>query len=729
MYIQVALPVPLRQLFSYLPAADQPLPQPGCRVEVPFGRQSMVGVVVTISDHSDLPDNKLKPIDRVLDPAPVLDDTLWQLSRLAARYYCSPIGMVLNQLLPVKLRQGESAQPQPIKLWQLTEAGRRADLDGLKRAFQQQRLLAYLQTQTQIADGDVSKLEFSRQALKALADKGLIEAGERALSFDTDWHQQVTLGETPQVLNREQAVAVAAISGDLDHFGAYLLEGVTGSGKTEVYLHLMEPILRAGKTVLVLVPEIGLTPQTIERFQRRFPVPVGVLHSAMNDNERLQVWQQAQAGALGIVLGTRSALFTAMPKLGMIIIDEEHDASFKQQEGFRYHGRDLAVMRAQLQQVPIILGSATPSMESLYNVASGKYKRLQLTARAGVAQHVKQRIVDLRLQNLDAGLSRQLLEKMEQHLEAGNQVMLFLNRRGFAPALLCHECGHLHGCSRCDAFYTVHQGSGMVQCHHCGSQKRLPHQCHECGSTQLFTQGVGTEQLEQALVQRYPQYPVVRIDRDTTSRKGSLNQLLEKIRRGEARILIGTQMLAKGHHFPDVTLVGLLDVDGALFSADFRASERLAQLYIQVAGRAGRASKPGEVILQTHQPDHPLLHQLTTQGYGPFADAALKERMDAMLPPAGQMAIIRAEATYANQAQQFLNDANHCFDALPIQRVGPMPAPMERKAGKFRYHTLLLANDRKHLQQALEHALPRIEQLPSAKRCRWHLERDPQDLL
>ncbi|WP_028111407.1 primosomal protein N' [Ferrimonas kyonanensis] len=729
MYIQVALPVPLRQLFSYLPAADQPLPQPGCRVEVPFGRQSMVGVVVTISDHSDLPDNKLKPIDRGLDPAPVLDDTLWQLSRLAARYYCSPIGMVLNQLLPVKLRQGESAQPQPIKLWQLTEAGRRADLDGLKRAFQQQRLLAYLQTQTQIADGDVSKLEFSRQALKALADKGLIEAGERALSFDTDWHQQVTLGETPQVLNREQAVAVAAISGDLDHFGAYLLEGVTGSGKTEVYLHLMEPILRAGKTVLVLVPEIGLTPQTIERFQRRFPVPVGVLHSAMNDNERLQVWQQAQAGALGIVLGTRSALFTAMPKLGMIIIDEEHDASFKQQEGFRYHGRDLAVMRAQLQQVPIILGSATPSMESLYNVASGKYKRLQLTARAGVAQHVKQRIVDLRLQNLDAGLSRQLLEKMEQHLEAGNQVMLFLNRRGFAPALLCHECGHLHGCSRCDAFYTVHQGSGMVQCHHCGSQKRLPHQCHECGSTQLFTQGVGTEQLEQALVQRYPQYPVVRIDRDTTSRKGSLNQLLEKIRRGEARILIGTQMLAKGHHFPDVTLVGLLDVDGALFSADFRASERLAQLYIQVAGRAGRASKPGEVILQTHQPDHPLLHQLTTQGYGPFADAALKERMDAMLPPAGQMAIIRAEATYANQAQQFLNDANHCFDALPIQRVGPMPAPMERKAGKFRYHTLLLANDRKHLQQALEHALPRIEQLPSAKRCRWHLERDPQDLL
>ncbi|SDI38252.1 replication restart DNA helicase PriA [Ferrimonas sediminum] len=729
MYIQVALPVPLRQLFSYLPATDHPLPQPGCRVEVPFGRQSMVGVVVATSEHSDLPDSKLKPIERVLDPTPVLDDTLWQLSRLAARYYCSPIGMVLNQLLPVKLRQGESARPQPIKLWQLTDTGRSTDLDSLKRAFQQQRLLAYLQTQTRIADSDVSKLEFSRQALKALADKGLIEAGEQALSFDTDWQQQLTLGETPQVLNREQAVAVASISGDLGHFGAYLLEGVTGSGKTEVYLHLMEPILRAGKTVLVLVPEIGLTPQTIERFQRRFPVPVGVLHSAMNDNERLQVWQQAQAGALGIVIGTRSALFTAMPKLGMIIIDEEHDASFKQQEGFRYHGRDLAVMRAQLQQVPIILGSATPSMESLYNVANGKYKRLQLTARAGVAQHVKQRIVDLRLQNLDAGLSKQLLEKMEQHLSAGNQVMLFLNRRGFAPALLCHECGHLHGCSRCDAFYTVHQGSGMVQCHHCGSQKRLPRQCHECGSTQLFTQGVGTEQLEQALVQRYPQYPVVRIDRDTTSRKGSLNQLLEKIRRGEARILIGTQMLAKGHHFPDVTLVGLLDVDGALFSADFRASERLAQLYIQVAGRAGRASKPGEVILQTHQPEHPLLHQLTTQGYGPFADTALKERMDAMLPPAGQMAIIRAEATYANQAQQFLNEANHCFDALPIQRVGPMPAPMERKAGKFRYHTLLLANDRKHLQQALEQALPRIEQLPSAKRCRWHLERDPQDLL
>lgn len=729
MYIQVALPLPLRQNFSYLPREGEALPETGCRVSVPFGRQSLVGVVVGHSQESEIDPAKLKPINSVLDSAPLVAGQLWKLANLAARYYFSPLGMVLQQMLPVKLRQGESADAAPVKIWQLTDTGKQCQLDTLKRAFQQQRLLAYLQTKIEIEDVAVSQLEFSRQALKALADKGFITEGERQISFDTNWANNFKLGETPQTLNREQAVAVATVNGDGLNYGAYLLEGVTGSGKTEVYLHLMEPVIRAGKSVLVLVPEIGLTPQTIERFARRYPVPTGVLHSGLNDNERLQVWQQAKAGGLGIVIGTRSALFTDLPNLGMIIIDEEHDASFKQQDGFRYHGRDLAVMRANLHNVPIILGSATPSIESLHNISIGKYRRLQLTRRAGVAREVSQEIVDLRLQNLEAGLSSQLLTKMEQHLEDGNQVMLFLNRRGFAPALLCHECGHLHGCSRCDAFYTVHQSSNLVQCHHCGSQKRLPRQCEECGSTQLFTQGVGTEQLEQALAARYPQYPLVRIDRDTTSRKGSLDKLLEKIRRGEARILIGTQMLAKGHHFPDVTLVGLLDVDGALFSADFRASERLAQLYIQVAGRAGRASKPGEVVLQTHQPDHPLLHQLTTLGYGPFADAALKERQEALLPPAGQMAILRAEASHAHQAQQFLAEANHCFDQLAIQRVGPMPAPMERKAGKYRLHTLLLANDRKRLQQAIELALPKIEALASGKRCRWHLERDPQDLL
>ncbi|TKB51160.1 primosomal protein N' [Ferrimonas sediminicola] len=729
MYIQVALPLPLRQLFSYLPAEGQSLPEIGCRVEVPFGRQTQIGVVVSLSEHSDLDDSKLKPMLRTLDQERVIGERLWQLAQLAARYYFSPLGMVLSQMLPVKLRQGDSAAPLPLTLWQPTHAGRTLQLDTLKRAFQQQRLLAYLQTQGQLEDGQVSKLEFSRQALKALADKGLIESTDRPPEFDPNWSDEFELGEAPQTLNKEQAVAVASVNADGGAFRPWLLEGVTGSGKTEVYFHLMEPMLKAGRQVLVLVPEIGLTPQTIARFRRRFKVPMGVLHSALNDNERLQVWQQARAGALGIVIGTRSALFTELPRLGMIIIDEEHDASFKQQEGFRYHGRDLAVMRASLERVPIILGSATPSLESLHNVTTGKYRRLQLTERAGVARMVQQKIIDLRLQNLDAGCSHELLREMTRHLEAGNQVMLFLNRRGFAPALLCHECGHLHGCSRCDAFYTVHQGSGMVQCHHCGSQKRLPRQCSECGSTQLFTQGVGTEQLEQALSQRFPDYPVVRIDRDTTARKGALDTLLEKIRRGEARILIGTQMLAKGHHFPDVTLVGLLDVDGALFSADFRAAERLAQLYIQVAGRAGRASKPGEVLLQTHQPDHPLLHQLTTQGYGPFAEAALRERMDALLPPAGQMAILRAESSHPQQAQQFLNEANQCFGELALQRVGPMPAPMERKAGKFRFHTLLLANDRKRLQQALDLALPAIEQLASGKRCRWHLERDPQDLL
>ncbi|MBY5993176.1 primosomal protein N' [Ferrimonas balearica] len=728
MYVQIALPVPLPRLFSYRPIDGQPLPRPGTRVRVPFGAQSQVGIVVAHAEEPGLDPAKVKPVQAYLDEASLFDASLWKLAQTASRYYFTPLGLVLPQMIPVKLRKGEGSDPQPCTQWQLTEAGRLATPESLKRAPQQQRLLAYLQAGHPLEDGQVTALEFSRPALKALADKGLILAQEVLPPAPEPWPREWTLGETPPVLNPEQAVAVSAINQHRG-FGCFVLDGVTGSGKTEVYLTAMAEVLRRGQSVLVLVPEIGLTPQTIARFRRRFPLPMEVLHSSVNDNERLASWQRARAGGAAIVLGTRSALFTPLPDLGLIVIDEEHDASFKQQEGFRYHGRDLAVMRAQLENVPIILGSATPALETLNNVKQGRYRHLTLAKRAGAGQPVRQILQDIRHLPLDAGLSPPLIQRIRQHLADGNQVMLFLNRRGFAPALLCHECGHLHECQRCDAFYTVHQHANLVICHHCGSQKRLPRQCPDCGSTQLFTRGVGTEQLEQALERLFPDTPSVRIDRDSTSRKGSLEAKLERIRSGEARILVGTQMLAKGHHFPDVTLVALLDVDSALFSADFRAAERLAQLYTQVAGRSGRAAKKGEVVLQTHQPEHPLLHQLLGAGYGAFAEDALTERRQAQLPPHWQLAVLRAEATQAHLAQGFIQQAKALLPKGGVQMIGPMPAPLERKAGKYRFQALLLAEDRRTLQQLLEPWLVAVSQLDSQKRCRWHLERDPQDLL
>ncbi|GAA4893357.1 primosomal protein N' [Ferrimonas pelagia] len=728
MFIQIALPVPLPRLFSYLPLDNAPLPIIGSRVKVPFGQRHQIGFVVAFSEHCDVPASKLKPITEVLDPEPLLPAPLWKLANTASRYYLSPLGMVLPQLLPVKLRKGESSEPKARTLWRLTEQGRQQDPNALKGAHQQARILAYLQHQPALEDDQIAPLEFSRPALKALAGKALIASHTEQPEWQDRWDTEFELGETPPTLNPEQAVAVAAIN-DSEGFQPFLLDGVTGSGKTEVYLTVMERVLRTGQPVLVLVPEIGLTPQTIARFRRRFPLPMEVLHSNVNDSERLLSWQRAKAGGAAIVLGTRSALFTPLPGLGLIVIDEEHDASFKQQEGFRYHGRDLAVMRAHLERVPIILGSATPALETLNNVKTGRYRHLKLSQRAGLGRPVKQILQDIRHLHLDAGMSTPLIERIGTHLKAGNQVMLFLNRRGFAPALLCHECGYLHECQRCDAFYTVHQGANMVQCHHCGSQKGLPRQCPDCGSTQLFTRGVGTEQLEGALERLFPDYPSVRIDRDSTSRKGSLEAKLEQIRKGEVKILVGTQMLAKGHHFPDVTLVAMLDVDSALFSADFRAAERLAQLYVQVAGRAGRASKAGEVVLQTHQPEHPLLHQLMGAGYAAFADDALTERQQAQLPPHWQLAILRSESNYADVARHFIRDAKQLLDAPGVQMIGPMPAPMERKAGKYRFQALILAPTRPQLQQGLEAWLPKLQALEPDRRCRWHLERDPQDLL
>lgn len=563
----VALPVPLPRTFDYL-LPEVGVAKAGCRVRVPFGKQQeRVGIVVSVSDHSELPLDELKSVIEILDNEPIFSPSIWRLLLWAADYYHHPLGDVLFHALPVLLRQGKPASNAPLWYWFATEEGQAVDINSLKRSAKQQQALAALR-QGKIWRYQVAELDFTDATLQTLRRKGLCELASETPAF-TDWRERYAVAGERLRLNTEQATAVGAIHSASDGFSAWLLAGVTGSGKTEVYLSVLENVLAQGKQALVMVPEIGLTPQTIARFRERFNAPVEVLHSGLNDSERLSAWLKAKNGEAAIVIGTRSSLFTPFKNLGVIVIDEEHDSSYKQQEGWRYHARDLAVYRAHSEQIPIILGSATPALETLCNVRQKKYRMLRLTRRAGNARPALQHVLDLKGQRLQAGLAPALIARMRQHLQADNQVILFLNRRGFAPALLCHDCGWIAECPRCDHYYTLHQAQHHLRCHHCDSQRPVPRQCPSCGSTHMLPVGLGTEQLEQVLAPFFPGVPISRIDRDTTSRKGALEQHLAEVHRGGARILIGTQMLAKGHHFPDVTLVALLDVDGALFPQIF----------------------------------------------------------------------------------------------------------------------------------------------------------------
>ncbi len=534
----------------------------------------------------------------------------------------------------------------------------------------------------------------------------------------------------PPILNSSQMAAVALVAAELDRFQVFLLEGITGSGKTEVYLRLIEAVLARGRQALVLVPEIGLTPQLLARFRERLPGPLAVLHSGLGDRERLNAWLLARAGVARVVIGTRSAVFAPLRTPGLLIVDEEHDPSFKQQEGFRYHARDLAVIRGHQLGIPVMLGSATPALESLYNVQRGRYRILNLPERVGGGSEPVIEILDMRRQPLTEGLSRPLLERIRTHLARDEQVLLFLNRRGFAPVLFCHECGWLSQCQHCDARMTLHLRQRRLICHHCGDSRPVDVACPACGSVDLRALGHGTERLEAALRREFPDIGIARMDRDSTRRRGSLESLLADIHNGECRLLIGTQMLAKGHHFPEVTLVGIVDADQGLYGIDFRASERMAQLILQVAGRAGRADKPGTVIIQTHHPDHPLLRILVSQGYPAFAAAALMERQAAALPPFAHQALLRAEAATAEQATVFLHTARALAEPIAdgLELLGPAPAPMERRAGRYRAQLLLQAVHRQDLHHFLDLWTPRLWAQRNDHRVRWSLDVDPMEL-
>jgi primosomal protein N' (replication factor Y) len=715
----------LYRSFDYkLPAAVQ-LPVPGTRVLVPFGRQQLVGIVLACKPRSEVPLARLRAVRQILDTQPVFDSHLLQLLSWAARYYHHPIGETLATALPLTLRAARPAVEPDTRVWALTALGSRQSPGTPSRAPRQAEVLDTLRAHPRGVAREALAAPMS--VLRALKTRGWITQVEPEPGAAA---RQPEPGGTGPALTAAQQRALDEVRSVGDRYACFLLEGVTGSGKTEVYLQLIAPLLAAGRQTLVLVPEIGLTPQLIERFRERFQVPVGVLHSGLSDGQRLQAWQQTATGRTALILGTRSAIFTPLKNPGLVIVDEEHDGSFKQQDGLRYSARDLAVWRAHQLNVPIILGSATPSLESLYNVRTGRYRHLELPQRAGDALHPRIRLLDLRGQTLRELLSDSLLQAMRAHLARGGQALLFLNRRGYAPVLLCHACGWVAGCGRCDARMTVHQRRGELCCHHCGSQRPVDHYCPACGSSELLGIGEGTERIEQALGELFPQYPVLRIDRDTTRRKGALEDALETAQSGRAKILLGTQMLAKGHHFPDVTLVAILDADQGLFSTDFRAGERMAQLIIQVAGRAGRADKPGEVLIQTHHPDHPLLLQLVAQGYPAFAAAALREREDMLLPPYASLALLRAEAPRVEHPRAFLDEACTLATTLrgeSVQLWGPVSAPMERRGGRYRAQLLVQAAQRSELQRLLTSWVPQLDALKSARRVRWSIDVDPID--
>ena len=728
--LRLAIASPLRRLFDYLPpggmsAAAVKALQPGLRLKVPFGSRTVTGYLVKVCQDSELPESALKHAETILDDTPLVPATMLQLCDWAARYYQHPPGEVFAAAFPAALRQGKPHRPGGSPGWQLTTRGMGLPAGALSRSPRQAAALALLQGAPAVANDLFREQGISPAVLRSLADKGLVERCTVA-------HRSTAPTSRPGLpLNPEQADALAALLRAREGFSCHLLEGVTGSGKTEVYLQLIADCLARGRQALVLIPEIGLTPQTLERFRQRFDANIVTLHSGLGEAERYRAWEAARDGSAHIVIGTRSAIFTPLRKPGLLIVDEEHDGSYKQQDGFRYSARDVAVKRAQLEGCPVLLGSATPSLESLHNVGAGRYQLHRLRQRAGTSSLPTIRAIDVRRQELQAGLSSALLSAVDDALRAQQQVLLFLNRRGYAPTLQCHDCGWVAQCSACDARLTVHRRLGQLRCHHCGAGKPMPQRCPQCHGSSLITAGLGTEQTEEFLRGRFDRWPVFRVDSDSMQARHAMRDLVSLINRGEPGILLGTQMLTKGHHFPAVSLVAVIDADALLFSADFRGQERMAQLLTQVAGRAGRAEQPGEVLVQTHYPDHPALQAMLNVDYGDQARAILAERQTAGMPPAGQLVILRSDCSDVALGEEFLQTVrSQAEQALPpgARLIGPLPAPMQRRAGMYRCQLILLAPDRRAAQLAAGLLVARAESVPARRDLKWSIDVDPLDL-
>ncbi|MEO8802772.1 MAG: primosomal protein N' [Rudaea sp.] len=721
--VRVAIPVPLPQLFDYLPPdhIDPRAIAPGSRILVPFGRNKRIGIVVESAAQTKLAPEKLKKAIALLDANPLLDAELLHTLRWLSQYYLHPLGEVLETALPVGLRRAR-ALPQTGELALMLVEG--VDQAAVRAGSNSFELVA------QLAHGPLSHTALDtrmpkwRGAAANLRRRGLITSTRLASSTPLP-----RLRIDPPPLTIDQQTAISSVAEKFGQFAPFVLDGITGSGKTEVYLALAEQALARDQQVLVLVPEIGLTPQLLRRFRERLPGPIHVMHSDLADGARTLAWLAAANGEPGVMLGTRSAIFAPLPRAGLIVVDEEHDASYKQQEGMRYNARDVAVVRARALRVPVVLGSATPSLETLANLDGGRYDGLKLLARPGAARVPAIRCVDLRGKPLREGLAQESIQALRESLARGEQTLVFRNRRGYAPVLMCHGCGWHAVCERCDKPFTWHRGAARLRCHHCGADQRVPTDCPHCGNAPLVAQGLGTERMEQGLTALFPDASVVRIDRETTRGRDNVDDLLGRIGPDQPGIFVGTQMLAKGHDLPNLTLVVMVGVDDGLFSVDLRASERLAQLIVQVAGRAGRAHKPGTVLLQTHQPEHPLLRDLIQHGYARVAHDLLGERRLAGLPPYAHLALLRVQAAQQTKVEEFLAQA---AQAAPrpetIQMLGPMPAPMPRRAGMHRGQLLFSAEKRSDLHGFLPRWIEQVRELPQARSVRWSLDVDPTDL-
>lgn len=733
--LRVAVSGPFRQLFSYLPvnAKETSLPLPGSRVLIPFGKRKVIGILIEVASNEAEKNSKyqLKSILEYLDEKPVFDPEQLAWLEKVAQYYHYPIGDTLLTALPVALRKESYPKAQKNLFWKVNNPSIDVNVEKLRKAPKQLAIYEFIKQQKSLVSNSVLNEKFpgSRGSIKSLLDKNFISQVENTKSSsDTiDAHNS----PTEKNLTDEQENALSSMEKNIDNFKVMLLNGVTGSGKTEVYIQLSKKVVAQNKQVLVLLPEIALTPQLVSRFKSQFDCPIDVLHSGLNDTERYTVWHNIKNNQTQILIGTRSSIFSPFNNLGLIIIDEEHDLSFKQQDGLRYSTKDIAILRASLIKIPVLLGSATPSLESIANTRKPHYAHLRLKNRAGKAIPPKISTVNIKGRQLVEGLSNELIQQIKETLTKDEQVLLFLNQRGYAPALICHECGDVEKCPRCERNMTIHHARQRITCHHCGYEKKLPKSCSSCGFEDLRPIGYGTERIENCLKTLFPDTDTIRIDRDTTSRKNAVLELLKQVDNNKGQILLGTQMLAKGHDFPNVTLVGILNADQGLFGADLRSEERLAQLIIQVAGRAGRGDKPGHVLVQTHHPEHPLWNTLINESYDSFAEKALTERENALFPPFSFAALFRSESTNLSHAFSFLNDLNDAISAFRnagVEIYGPVPAPMEKKAGKFRTQLLLMSASREKLHQCIDSALRSIDKLKSAKKIRWNLDVDPLDM-
>ena len=728
--LKIALDVPLDRLFDYLSGGEHA--RIGQRVLVPFGRRTQIGIVMGLADSSDFATEKLKPVTQIFADELPFDAEMLSLIKFSADYYQYPFGQALLSALPARLRQIAPAVSRKQYAYQLTDLGRAQTAEQIpKRQLVLRAVFSALQTNALFTEAALDAISSSaRKAAKQLVNEGW--------AISKQVQATIALPALPPAivpaLNDEQTLAVKNIVQDADGFKAWLLHGITGSGKTEVYIRLMQHILQNDYAqVLVLVPEINLTPQLEARFRSRLPdFPLVSLHSNLSESERLHHWQLSQSGVAKIIIGTRLSIFTPLPYLKLIIIDEEHDSSYKQQDSMRYHARDVALVRAKRLNIPVVLGSATPALESWHNaqvkVEAAKYNLLSLNQRAVTAAQLPHiECIDTTKVNLQHGLTPQLIAALKLRLARKEQSLLFINRRGYSPVLLCSACHWIAPCKRCSSRLVVHLGQRKLRCHHCGHEQKIPNQCPSCGDADLHPTGHGTQRLEQTLATLLPTARITRVDRDSTSRKNALVEILDKVHNQEIDILVGTQMLAKGHDFPNLTLVGVIDTDSALHSPDFRASERLFAQLMQVAGRAGRADKAGQVIIQTQFPDHVLFNALRSQDYVRYADAMLEERELVQLPPYVFTALLRAEANEFSLVQQFLNHAFKLARGFDhdVMVYDPIRPQMERLKGMERGHILIQANHRLALQHLLKNLVSQLRGQPIANKVRWAVDVDP----